>query len=169
MKEVEIGPENLEIKEEEKGMTAQELLDELKKWKKRGVKKLQLILKSGPSEDPVILESSNIDEINKADGEVLRYKIETENEETGKKTIVEARLYAPIVIDIKKWTRGEYAERELDGKSGQANDVCWNKKMEEVEKNRTIGDEEFLKRDIGVNNVKPKKELWEVDRDNVAS
>ena len=169
MKEMRTGPENPEAKEKKKGMSAQELLDELKKWKEKGVKKVQLIFESGPSEDPVSLEFLNIDEIDKAEGEILHCKI--------KGTAVEANFDASIVIGIKEWI----------GKSGQANDIYGNKIIEEVENeinnNRTISDKKFSeykeatdiitgnakRKGIGSNDIELNKKLWEANQDNVAS
>lgn len=115
--------------EEKKGMSAQELLGELKKRKESGIKKAQLIFKSGLSKEPVNLECMDLNEAEIKGEEILICEAEIT-----KKTIVKVNFYAPLVIGIKEWIE-----------SGQANDVCWNKKMEEVKRNRTIGDEVFLK------------------------
>lgn len=166
MRGIEISRENPEIKEEKKGMSAQELLDELKKRKESGIKKAQLIFKSGPSKEPVNLECMDLNKAKIKGEEILICEAEIT-----KKTTVKVNFYAPLVIGIKEWIA-----------SGQANDVCWNRGIEEVKKNRTIGDEEFAKHKkttdvitgnakggIGANDAGLNKELWKERRDNAAN
>lgn len=156
MKEAEISWENPETRGEKKGMNAQELLDELKKWKESGIKKVQLIFEFGPSEEPVNLECMDLNKAEIKGKEILTCKAKITD-----KTTVGVNFDASTVIGIKKWIA-----------SGQADDVRWNRKTEKAKKNGTIDDEKFTEntgKGTGANDVELNKKLWEANQDNVAS
>lgn len=147
-----IGAKTEKGTEEKKGMSAQELLDELKKWKEGGIKKVQLIFEFGASEEPVNLECMDLNKAKIKGGEILTCKAKITD-----KTTVGVNFDASVVIGIKEWIA-----------SGQANDVYWNK----AERNRTIDDDvttgKFGK-GIGANDIKMNKELRRTNPDDAAS